>query len=433
MAKSLHIRRNVIASIASFSVNLVLTFLVYRLVINGGGLEALGLWSTLMAWIFLVRMGDVGMATAVLRFIAKCDHAEEPGRIRAYLDTSLALNAGLFLILAFLGYVLFRTFITMIVPSDIESQHVALSVLPIMFASFVLTNLSGIVLGGLTGLHQGYKTAIITTIGMIVQLAIVIPLVPRIGLAGLAWGQFGQHAIMILLGWITILNQIHKTAGQSGGALPLHFSVAALREMLGFSLKTQFANIINGLFEPISKILIGRIGGLALLGQYELAFKIISLPRNAVVAGAHATTPAMTSLLATDRAAARELYRRIMHSLLTKGILVLVATVLLTPCASWFWLARLDLELWFFATMLAVGFAINTMGAPAYLLGLAAGQVQGNILSNACALIVMISLMAIASMFDEPLLAIISSAVGLAVGGIVVRFLNARFLDSENG
>ena len=56
-----HLRRNVIVSVLAFAVNLVLTFLVYRLVISVGGLGSLGLWSTLMSWIFFDapwRSGD---------------------------------------------------------------------------------------------------------------------------------------------------------------------------------------------------------------------------------------------------------------------------------------------------------------------------------------------------------------------------------------
>ena len=260
-----HLRRNVIVSVLAFAVNLVLTFLVYRLVISVGGLGSLGLWSTLMSWIFLVRLGDLGMGTAVVRFVSGCEASHETGLIRAYIDTSLLLNLGLFVVLAVIGYFLFLANLDWIIPNDPahpEARGLAADVLPVMFTAFVLSNISGLVLGGLTGLHKGYKSAIVTTFGMMVQLCIVVPLVPRIGLAGLAWGQFGQHAVMILVGWALVLRDLKAAAGGHGGIWPRHFSRPALQEMLGYSLKTQLSNIINGLFEPVSKILVGQIGGL---------------------------------------------------------------------------------------------------------------------------------------------------------------------------
>ena len=426
-----HLRRNVIVSVLAFAVNLVLTFLVYRLVISVGGLGSLGLWSTLMSWIFLVRLGDLGMGTAVVRFVSGCEASHETSRIRAYIDTSLLLNLGLFVVLAVIGYFLFLANLDWIIPNDPahpEARGLAADVLPVMFTAFVLSNISGLMLGGLTGLHKGYKPAIVTTFGMMVQLCIVVPLVPRIGLAGLAWGQFGQHAVMILVGWALVLRDLKAAAGGHGGIWPRHFSRPALQEMLGYSLKTQLSNIINGLFEPVSKILVGQIGGLTLLGQYELAYKFVSLPRNALAAGAQATTPAMTRLLGTDRKAARDLYGKTQKNLLSKGSFVLLAAVCVAPFASIFWLGQLDRDFWIYTAILAAGFWVNLMSAPAYLLGLQTGQIFGNIVANTGALATMILGSVLGGMFIGTTAQVAGVAVGLMVGAALVYRMNRPIL-----
>lgn len=435
MRQTLNLKENVIAAVVSFGLNLVLTFFVYKLVIKGGGLASLGLWSTLMSWIFLVRLGDVGMSSAVVRFLAQCNSINETGRIRAYLDTSLFINTALFAILAGISYFLFTTNIEIILPlgsSDVEDRSLAISVFPIMFTAFVLSNISGTILGGLTGLHLGYKASIVSTLGTIVQLCVAVTLVPKLGLAGLAWGQLCHHLVMSIVGWGMILTALKRASGAHGGMLPRYFSVTQLREMLGFSVKMQISNIIAGLFEPISKIIIGRFGGLTLLGQYELAYKLVSLPRNTVVAGAHATTAAMTQFLKFDIDEARDLYSKTQRNLVSKGSAVMLITLAGCPIASVYWLGYVDMELWAYTAILTVGFTINIFSVSAYLLGTSSGRLNGNILANFFALLAMVSLSGLASFTVNSSLLIVGPFVGLTVGGLIVLIYNRRILRGSN-
>lgn len=424
-----NLRRNVITSILAFAMNLALMFISYRLVIMRGGLASIGLWSTLTSWIFLIRFGDIGMTTAVVRFVSLCDARRESERIRAYLDTSLALNGFLFTLLAGIGYLVFSSSIDRVVPGDVVAQETAHMILPLMFTGFVLSNLSGLVLGGLTGLHRGYQVALITIGGALTQLCVVVPTVPHVGLAGLAWGQIVQHAGMIIVGWGLFLVALRRDSGLHRGILPLYVSYVALREMLAFSLKAQFANLINGLFEPISKIFVGRFGGLELLGHYELAYKMVSLPRNAVVAGAQATTPAMTRLMTENLPEARALYQHTRQNLLFRGSPVLIATVLCAPFASWLWLGRLDEQLWVFIAFLAAGFMVNTLGVSAYLLGVASGWLRGNIVSSLVAVFSMVLFCALAAAVLDERGQIAGVTLGLALGGIVNIRLNSWLLE----
>lgn len=436
MTPNLNLKKNVIAAVVSFSVNLVLTFFIYKLVIESGGLAAVGLWSTLMSWIFLVRLGDVGMASAVVRFMAQCNSVNETNRIRLYLDTSLLMNTGLFAFLAGIGYLIFTINIEMILPinsTDSTDRTLAISVIPIMFTAFVFSNISGTILGGLIGLHQGYKASVLSTLGTIVQLFVAVPLVPKFGLAGLAWGQFAQQLVMSMVGWGMILMELKQASGTHGGILPRYFSLTKLREMLGFSMKMQLSNILSGLFEPISKIIIGRFGGLTLLGHYELAYKLVSLPRNAVVAGAQATTAAMTKLLQLDLGKARNLYNRSQRNLVFKGSIVLLCTLVMSPIASMYWLGHISSEFLIYTAILTVGFAFNVFSAAAYLLGTASGQLTGNIIANSVSLIIMVVITGLASFTSVSSLLIIGPVAGLCVGALVVTIFNKRILGEING
>lgn len=432
MADPFHLRRNVVTSVIAFAATIAVTFISYRLVVLHGGLGAVGLWSNLMAWIFLIRLGDVGMANAAVRFAAALDPAEEPEQVRRHIDTAFVLNAALFLLLTAAGWALYAANLRHIVPGSEADVEIARAILPLLFAGFLLQNLSGLALGALRAIHRGYVAAWLSVAGTVLQLVVVVPLVGKIGLAALAWGQIAQYGLMLLGGWGGFLWGMRQITGRTGPLLPVQASLSVLREMLGFSVKAQLANLLNGFFEPFAKILLGRFGGLELLGLFELAYKLIALPRNAVVSGVQASVPALTRLMASDLEAARHLYQRMLRRSLTVTALVLGAVVLASPLVSWLWLGRLEPQFSLFAALLAVGFLCNGLGAPAFVLGMASGRMRGNIQSAVLALGVMPLCLAAAGTAGLDWGMVAGVALGLGAAGLYIKRVNERLLPERS-
>ena len=48
MSSKLNIKKNVVTTVTVFFINILLTFIGYRLVVEQGGLTALGVWSVLV-------------------------------------------------------------------------------------------------------------------------------------------------------------------------------------------------------------------------------------------------------------------------------------------------------------------------------------------------------------------------------------------------
>jgi len=416
-----NLRKNVANTVIAFALNMGLVFISYRLVILQGGLATLGLWSTLMAWVYLVRLGDVGMGSATTRFVALRDVATDARKLRVYVDTGLIANAVLYLGLSIGGYLVMNAQMgTILPPGSQESVRAeALSILPVMFAGFFLMSLSGLVMGALWGLHHGYLAARLSIAGTVLQLIMVVILVPRIGLGGLAWGLVAQHGAMALAGWLLAWRIIGI-----GPAIPLWISRRALREMLGYSLRVQAVNIANGLFEPLSKILISRIGGLHTLGLFELAYKSTSLPRNAVMAGSQATLPAMTELLSNNRDNATRLYHRVLRLVMLATGVVLGLVVLGAPVVSWLWLGRLDWLYWAFTACLAVGWWGNAVGAPAYNLGMASGKLRNNLVSAVLSLVIMAGGGVLLGSAVGAIGTALTVAFALIFGGVFIKYRN---------
>lgn len=422
------LRKNVIHAVVAFGLNIALVFISYRLVILQGGVEALGLWSTLMAWIYLIRLGDLGMGSATTRFVASCDVESNSEKIRTYIDTGLIANAFLFLFLSLGGYALISAQIDFVLPSNTKNEVLveALALLPAMFIGFFLMNISGLLLGSLQGLHLGFIASRISVAGTVLQLVAVVVLVPSIGLLGMAWALVIQHAGVIIFGWVLICRSFSNRS-----RFPIHITQSALNEMCSYSIKVQAVNVINGVFEPLSKILVSRFGGLEAQGLYELAYKTVSLPRNAVMAGATATFPAMTGLFASERFELKKLYLKTLKLLSIATILVLAGVISLSPMVSYLWMGNVDIRYCIFVAFLAVGFMGNTYGAAAYNLGLASGQMGNNFLSVMLSVLVMFVFGIALSLFLGVNGVVISAAAGLFISGFFIKFMNEKLIFRE--
>jgi len=411
--------KNVRFSVLSFGINIVLVFVSYRLVILYDSIVSVGIWSLLMAWAALIRIGDVGMGGAILRFISTKDLQEEPEAIRIFIDTGFIMNFVIFLILSFLGYSLLSLNLLSVVGSDAYLQ--AQSILPIMFIGIFFSTLTSLSISSLQGLHFGYLGSYMTVGGNVLQIIFVLVLVPKIGLLGLAWAQLIQYVVLTFVGLLFISKKV-----ANGSFIPLGFSFAVLREMFAFSLKAQVANVANGLFEPVSKIVFSQFGSLQGQGFYELAYKTVSLTRNVVVSGLFASLPTLTNLIHSNLAEAQIFYKKSQKHVTKAVSVVMISVIVFSPIVSMLWIGKFEVEYWLFVIFISFGFWINTLGATAYNLGLATGVMKNNIMASLSMLSVFVIVAYVLGHFYQSIGVGIATGFSLAFGGLLIKKLNEK-------
>jgi len=426
VSNKLNIKKNVITTVTAFFINILLTFVGYKLLVNHGGLEALGLWSILSAAIFIIRIGDVGMGSSAERHVALISIKENPKKLKNYLDTALIINTALFSLLAMIGWLIFSNNLEWIIPGKEAFQQQAYDILPLMFFTFVVSNIANVLTGGIRGLHLGYLSAYLSIAANVLQLLVIIWLVPKIGITGLALGQLAQNILTVIVAWIIIFSTLKKYIKIS--LFNVSFSKETFKELFSFSLKAQAVNLINGLFEPLSKFIVGHTAGMSFLGLYELAFKIVSLPRNAVVSGVMGVMPAITRLLSQDIKQAKKLYFKTRYLVILATGFTMLMVGLGSPIASYIILHEVNAYLILFVGTIAIGFWFNAIGAPAYTLGFSAGIMKGNLLAAILSLIILIVLSFTTQMIWPNYSAVLASAIALAVNGLFVLWRNEKLL-----
>jgi O-antigen/teichoic acid export membrane protein len=419
------IRANVVAAVAAVCANILLVFVSYRLVIAGGGLEALGAWSAIVACVSLLRIGDPGMASAVMRFVA-LGTADSTGRVSGYVQTAVLASAGAYIVLVGVGWLIVDANLERLVDAGfvVESR----AALPILCAGFVLLGVSTVLLSALQGFHLGYRAAMLGVSGTTVQFAIAVWLVPHLGIAGLAWAQLAQHATITSLAWLAV----RQPAG-IGRLLPVEFSRRAFREMFRFGRSAQLASLLNGLLEPLSKILVGYVGGLSAQGVYELAYKTLWLPRHAIVTGVAAMTPGMTALYAGDRRRLVDLYRNATRLVALSVAAVALALVAVSPVLSAFWIGHFDSRFTLFLGLLSVGVIVNARAAPAYCLAAVTGRFGRTIAANTAAFAVLVMLSAMTIVTGAAAEMIVAGlSLAMIVGAVMVKRGNEALIAPGN-
>lgn len=418
--------KNVKFSVISFVINIFLVFATYRLVIVYEGIEAVGIWSLLMAWATLIRVGDIGMGGAIVRFISSKNIEIDMAEIRKFIDTGLVMNFIAFMFLTLFGYFLLSINLHNVVPDKylLQSQ----SLLPILFIGIFLSTMSSIIIASLQGIHLGYIGAYLSVSGNIVQIFFVFLLVPNVGLLGLAWAQLIQFSLLSVFGWGLITHKLNV-----GTILPTGFSFVILRQMFTFSIKAQVANIANGMFEPISKILFNQFGTLQEQGFYELAYKTVSLTRNTVVSGIFASLPTLTNLINNNPNEAQVFYVKAQKKVTIAISIIILCVIIFSPLVSWIWMGQFEINYWLFVLFISIGFWINTFGATAYNLGLATGIMKSNIIASFIMLLVLIISAYLLGNFYQSMGVSIATGISLACGGILIKVLNEKLIFKNEG
>ena len=367
----LNIRRNVIFSFIEVCTNTLLTFISYRVVVRLGGIQLLGIWSALMAWIGLSRLGDFGLGGASTRFVAALDARQDGARVRGYIDTAIISNFTLIGTLSFLSYLAVSHWLVQAVGA--ANVATARPALPWLMGSVICANLCMIITSSLISLHIGFVRSIIMISGNLLQLGLVVWLVPRHGIAGFALAQIIQYTLAAVAAWIAICVKLGNLR------LPFAFSWRVLREMLNVSMMLQAATIANSLFEPLSKVLVSHFGGMQMQGLYEAAYKTLVTARNVSSSTATAVVPALTRYAQTDIPLAQELYLKTKRNIARALLVIFGGVVLASPVISFLWFGALHL---LYVALLAIGSLVGGLATPAYNLGQATGRLKGVVIAT---------------------------------------------------
>ena len=416
---SLGLRRKAVIGTLEVVVYAGVLFLLYRIIVRALGIEAMGIWSLVMATASFLRFADTGVGAGVGRFVALSRSDGDDAQALRFIDTALLFNA--VLLSALTAILVFPAELLLpYVFDDPADLATARGLLPLAFAAFILTNLSGVSAASLVALHRLDLKSYIVIGSCFLQLAVAALLIDEYGLIAVAAGQIAQQATILIVCYLAARRVMGVPAAQ---ILPRP-SRAAFRELLPFGIKLQGVSLLTSMFDPISRFVMSRFGGLAAVGTLELAQRALMQLRLLIVNPSQQLMPAFAHY--KDGESRRNLYIKALAALTVGAILILGGAALGAPILARLWLGEVPPHFWEFTAILAFGWIANVASVPAYHLSISTGRLK-SIAWGGLATTVLGPILAIVLGRELGATGVVfGTALGVALGGAITMTIASR-------
>ncbi len=343
---------------------------VMRYVVHTVGLEGVGIWSMTVGFVSFIRLMDLSGASGLARMLGT--RSEDPFEQAYYVDTMSLFILSLYGLLCAAGFLPLWYVLSDSVPPD----QLPMAQVLLMWALFALPlNVLGLCqLSAIDGIGRADIRSAINILGFLVFGIVAISSIRQNGLLGLAYAQFAQFAITLVVARLVLVKNIEHIK-----FMPLLISLRAAKACLGYGVKLQFMSLPMAAFDPLTRVLVGRWAGLEVLGIYDLSYKLAGYLRTLIQAYLAPLVPLFASQWEHDREAARVRFKQINEPTLRIVSVAYGTLVLLSPVASLFFLSKLSTAFIFSTVILALAWGLTTLTLPTHLLARAAGLLRWSI------------------------------------------------------
>lgn len=367
---------NAMANVVQMVISTALLFLLYRYINLRLGPSALGIWSVVLAMTSVSRLAELGISASVTQFVARYRALERDEDAAKVVETAL-LSLLIFLLVALpLLYIPLKWILSYVFSGSNLKQARAL--LPFALISLGLAFLSAVIQSGLNGIERMDLRAGLVLIAQLVLVIIAFSLIPSRGLIGLAWGQIFQGAVSLFGGWLLLRRHMDALPH-----MPMVWSRAHLREMLGYGMNVQAATFLMLAVDPLTKALIARFGGAETAGFFEMANQIALKVRTLIVAANEAIVPRVAQIKETTPHLLRNLYNstyEVVFYILPIFTSILYSTTVIT---SKMLLGHINNDFNLILSILIAAWFFNVFCSPIYFINLGLSRPSRNTISHA--------------------------------------------------
>ncbi|MGH9799330.1 MAG: lipopolysaccharide biosynthesis protein, partial [Blastocatellia bacterium] len=248
---------------------------------------------------------------------------------------------------------------------------------PYALGYLCLSSVAGVFQSALDGCQRIAVRSLLIIVGEAVHLALCYWLVTRHGLVGLAYARLLQTAIFLAVSWVTLKRFLPKLAW-----LPIRWRLEAFREMMVYGLNAQAVWLVSLLHDPLTKSLLVTFGGTALVGYYEMASRLVSQLRTAIIAANQSLVPVIAGLHEEQPGATARFYRESYRLLFFFGVPLFALLTVSLPIVSELWIGKYESRFVICGALLAAGWFGNLLSAPAYFVNLGTGDLRWNTASH---------------------------------------------------
>ena len=404
---------NAIMSMIQVAVTGGILFVLYRFLLKTIGIEQLGIWSLVLATTAVTQIANLGFSGSVVKFVAKYVAREENEKISAVIQTAF-LSVGIFVaLILMIGYPIAKWILSLIIPP--ESLPSALAILPYAFLALWIMIIASIFQAGLDGYQRMDIRSILLMGGTLLHLLLCFMLAPKYGLMGIAYARIIQNITILFSSWFLLKRYLPSIP-----IFPYKWDRNIFKKMIGYGINFQIISITKMLYDPITKALLSKFGGLSMVGYYEMANKMIIHLRALIVSANRVLFPVIADLKEKAPRKIESIYLD-SYQLLFYLTLPLYSLIIVSmPIISELWIGHYERIFVLFGTLLAVGWFLNTLNSPAYFANLGTGELRWNVTSHIVMALLNVGLGFLLGFFYGGFGIVVASVISLALGSSLV-------------
>ncbi|OZC03085.1 lipopolysaccharide biosynthesis protein [Rubricoccus marinus] len=372
--------RNAASSVAQTVLSALLLFGLYRYLLLEIGAEGIGVWSVVLASTGAARIADLGLTGSAVKYVAAYLARGDQRTAAEVVETTVTTIALVIGVMAIAAYFAVGAFLPAIIdPEGVNpaALDAARALLPWACLSFWLVSVAGAAQSGLDGCARFDLRNAILLGSQVLYVGLAVVLVGPYGLVGLAFAQIVQGLLWFVGLWVAIRQRLPEVRW-----IPSRLRISLVREMLGYGVNFQILGVLRMLYEPTTKALMGRYGGLELAGLYEVASLAILKLRSLLVAALQVLTPEVASLEEREPERVNEVYRDVDRLGWALTLALFAAVAAAAPLVSHLLVGRYEPGFVAFSLILAVGWGLNSLSAPGFFLLLGTGQMRHVVASH---------------------------------------------------
>lgn len=372
-------RRRIILNAAMSVVQTIVVgailFVLYRYLLKSLGAEAIGIWSLVLATTSVTRIADLGLSASVVKFVAKYVARGEDGEVSGVIQTAIVSAGFLIALILLLVFPLASWLLRLVIPP--KSLPLAISILPYALGSLWITIITSVFQSGLDGYQRTDLRSMLLIAGSLFYLTLSLLLVPAHGLMGLAYAQLIQASTLLFASWALLKRYLPVLP-----VIPWHWSPSLFKEMIGYGFNFQIVSVANMLYEPAVKGLLTNFGGLAAVGYYEMANRMVVQLRSLIVSANQVLVPAIANLHESKPQFVTDIYKESYRVSTFLSLPVFSLVFAFAPIISELWIGHYQSQFVTFAMLLAAGCFLNTLAAPAYFVNMGIGDLRWNTVAH---------------------------------------------------
>lgn len=414
---------NAVSAIIQVAFTAILYFFLYKYLLNSIGIKQLGVWSLILSFSSIANLANFGITSGLVKFVAEYLTEDDKSKLGKLIFTSVISMTILFFLVSLVVFWGAHYFLHLVI--DKEFLDEALQILPFSLVSLSLNAVSGVFTSVLEGYQKNYLRNFIYIFSGILMFVLVLIFTPIYHLKGVAMAQVCQAVFVLLVALILIFS-----ISPNNRFTYWKWSKQSFKELFNYGYKFQLVSMSQLLYEPTTKLLLSKFGGLALLGHYEMANRLVSQFRALLVNANQVVVPvvAENSRIKTNEEK-RTFFKRMNQILLLFSMPLGTLLVVLSPIISILWIGSLEIDFVFSMFVLTIAATFNVMCGPSYFSCMGEGKLNILVLIHISMAVMNLVFGYLFGLFSGGYGTIVGWGLSLSVGSVLLILMYSRTLS----